>query len=112
MATAWVITLPAAALVGALSYWLSHGVKNLTGSALAGDGLIFVILVATSGYMWWRAQQQKVDHTNVNADWDAETNSVVPAELREAGKQAGKTVGNAGKPDTTGTPSTKSTTRV
>ena len=88
MATAWVITLPAAALVGAVSYWLSHGVKNLTSSALAGDGLIFLILVGLSGYMWWRAQQQKVDHTNVNADWDASTNSVVPAEIRGPGKPA------------------------
>ena len=55
----------------------------LTGSDLVGDGLIFLILVAASFYMWWRAQQQKVDHSNVNADWDASTNSVVPAELRE-----------------------------
>jgi PiT family inorganic phosphate transporter len=34
--------------------------------------------------MWWRAQQQKVDHSNVNADWDETTNSVVPADVREA----------------------------
>jgi PiT family inorganic phosphate transporter len=34
--------------------------------------------------MYWRAQQQKVDHNNVNADWDETTNSVVPAEVREA----------------------------
>src|SRR6476469_4482156 len=62
MAVAWLITLPAAGLVGALSYWLSDGVKSLSGSALAGDGLIFLVLCALSGYMWWRAQQQKVDH--------------------------------------------------
>jgi PiT family inorganic phosphate transporter len=49
-----------------------------------GDGLIFLILVALSGYMWWRAQQQKVDSKNVNADWDDSTNSVVPADAREA----------------------------
>ena len=46
--------------------------------------MIFLILVALSFYMWWRAQQQKVDHSNVNADWDDTTNSVVPAELRDA----------------------------
>jgi PiT family inorganic phosphate transporter len=34
--------------------------------------------------MWWRAQQQKVDSKNVNADWDDSTNSVVPSEVREA----------------------------
>lgn len=75
-----------AGIVGALSFWLSHGVEAPTGAALAGDGLIFLILVGLSFYMWWRAQQQKVDHKNVNADWDASTNSVVPAEVREATK--------------------------
>ena len=30
--------------------------------------------------MYWRAQQQKVDSSNVNADWDDSTNSVVPAD--------------------------------
>ena len=81
MAVAWLTTLPAAALVGALSYWLSYALETLTGSALVGDGVIFVILVALSFYMWWRAQQQKVDHSNVNADWDSSTNSVVPADV-------------------------------
>src|SRR6195952_4062618 len=84
MAVAWLVTLPAAALVGALSFWLSHGVESLTGSDLAGDGLIFVILCALSGYIWFRAQKQKVDASNVNADWDDKTNSVVPAVVREA----------------------------
>ena len=73
--------------MGALSYWLSHGVKSLTGSDLAGDGLIFVILCALSFFIWWRAQQQKVDSSNVNADWDDSTNSVVPAEVRVAVKE-------------------------
>ena len=82
MAVAWLTTLPAAALVGALSYWLSYALKSLTGSQLVGDGTIFVILVGLSYYMWWRAQQQKVDHSNVNADWDSSTNSVVPADVR------------------------------
>jgi PiT family inorganic phosphate transporter len=85
MAVAWLITLPAAALVGALAFWLSHGIAGLS-SALLGDIVIFLILVALSGYMYWRAQQQKVDSNNVNADWDSSTNSVVPADVREAAK--------------------------
>ena len=85
-AVAWLVTLPAAALVGALSYWLSDAVKSLTSSQLAGDGLIFLILVGLSYYLWWRASKQKVDSSNVNADWDTSTNSVVPAEVREAAK--------------------------
>jgi len=84
MAVAWLITLPAAAAVGALSFWLSDIVKAITESNLAGDGVIFLILVGLSAYMWWRAQQQKVDHNNVNADWDETTNSVVPAAGRDA----------------------------
>ena len=51
---------------------------------LLGDIVIFGILMAASFYMLWRARQQKVDHTNVNADWDTSTNSVVPADVREA----------------------------
>jgi PiT family inorganic phosphate transporter len=86
MAVAWLVTLPAAGLMGALAFWLSHGVESLTGSDLAGDGVIFVVLVALSFYMWWRAQQQKVDSSNVNADWDHSTNSVVPAEVRDPAK--------------------------
>lgn len=83
MALAWLVTLPAAGVVGALSYWLSHGVARLT-TPIAGDIVIFTLLVALSFYMWWRARQQKVDHRNVNADWDSSTNSVVPAEMRES----------------------------
>jgi PiT family inorganic phosphate transporter len=83
MAVAWLITLPSAGLVGALSFWLSEGVASLTGSESVGDGVIFLILVALAFYMWRRAQRQKVDSSNVNADWDETTNSVVPADVRE-----------------------------
>src|SRR4029079_19406796 len=86
MAVASLVTLHAAALGGALAYWLSYVVKDVTNSQLMGDGLIFVVLVGLSFYMWWRAQQQKVDSSNVNADWDSSTNSVVPAEVRAATK--------------------------
>ena len=81
MAVAWLVTLPAAALVGAIAFWISHFVAGAT-TQLVGDGLIFLILVGLSGYMYWRAQQQKVDSSNVNADWDETTNSIVPASER------------------------------
>jgi PiT family inorganic phosphate transporter len=84
MVVAWLLTVPAAGLVGALMFTLSHSIAGLS-SVMLGDLAIFGILVAVSFYMWWRAQQQKVDHTNVNADWDADTNSVLPAEFREVG---------------------------
>lgn len=87
MAVAWLFTLPAAGVVGALTFWISHGIAGIS-SALWGDLVIFAILCATSYYIWWRAQQQKVDANNVNAEWDSSTNSVVPADVREAVKEA------------------------
>jgi PiT family inorganic phosphate transporter len=83
MALAWLITLPAAGFVGALAFWLSHSVAVVT-TQLVGDGLIFLVLVGLSSYMWWRSRQQKVDSSNVNADWDGTTNSVIPADVRKA----------------------------
>ena len=83
MAVAWLLTLPAAGVVGALTFWISHGIAGFS-SLLLGDIVIFAILVTASFYMLRRARQQKIDHTNVNADWDTSTNSVVPADVREA----------------------------
>jgi PiT family inorganic phosphate transporter len=87
MVVAWLLTLPLAGVVGAVTFWISHEVAGFS-SALWGDLVIFAILCAASYYMWWRAQQQKVDANNVNADWDSSTNSVVPADVREAATQA------------------------
>src|ERR1700756_5548550 len=85
MVVAWLLTLPAAGVVGALTFWTSHGIAGVS-SALLGDIAIFLILVAASYYMWWRAQQAKVDSSNVNADWDESTNSVVPAGEKAPGE--------------------------
>lgn len=74
MATGWLLTLPAAAFVGAATYLIGH----LVGGA-AGAGLIFAILVTVAALIYHRAQQQKVDSNNVNADWDEQSNRVVPA---------------------------------
>ncbi len=81
MAVAWLITLPAAGLVGALTFWIGHGIGSVS-SDLIGSVVIFLVLVALSAAMWVRAQRHKVDHTNVNAEWDSARNSVVPAEVR------------------------------
>ncbi|KXP03485.1 inorganic phosphate transporter [Tsukamurella pseudospumae] len=74
MVSAWFITLPAAAVVGAVMWFVAAKIPTLAGPLVA-----FVILVALSGYMYWRAQQQKVDSNNVNAEWDDEANTVAPA---------------------------------
>ncbi|VFA89826.1 Low-affinity inorganic phosphate transporter 1 [Gordonia paraffinivorans] len=76
MAVAWLTTLPAAGLVGAASFYIAHLLGNV-----AGGIAIFVLLVAASAYMYWRAQQNKIDAGNVNDDWDETTGSIVPADL-------------------------------
>ena len=85
MVVAWLVTLPMAGLAGAITFWIGHGVGSVSTDVL-GSVVIFAILVVLSGYMWWRAQKHKVDHSNVTADWDTSTNSVIPAEAREAAK--------------------------
>ncbi|MGK9273019.1 inorganic phosphate transporter [Williamsia muralis] len=79
MAVAWIVTLPSAGLVGALSYYMA----DIIGGA-AGAVVIFLILVALAGYMYWRAQQQKVDANNVNDEWDETTGSIIPPETAAA----------------------------
>lgn len=74
MVVAWVTTLPAAALVGAVCYGLAHLLGNLGGAIT-----IFALLIGLSGYMYWQAQRNKVDHRNVNADWD-DDRGLIPAE--------------------------------
>ena len=64
MVTAWLTTVPAAGLVGALMWWIGHLIGGLAG-ALA----IFVILLGLSGSMWLRSRQKPVDHSNVNDEW-------------------------------------------
>jgi PiT family inorganic phosphate transporter len=76
MATAWVFTLPAAALVGAGAYGLADGIGGTIGVVID-----LLILVAVSGFIYWRSRATKVDHNNVNDEW---TGSVAPAEPQPA----------------------------
>ncbi len=64
MATAWVFTLPSAAIVGALSYGIAYGVGGTFGVVV-----VLVLLAALSGFIFWRSRATKVDHNNVNAEW-------------------------------------------
>lgn len=70
MVAAWLTTLPAAAIVGALCYFIANGIGGVAGALV-----VFAILVALSGYMYLRSRTQRVDASNVNAEWDG---SVVP----------------------------------
>ena len=64
MAIAWVITLPAAGLVGAGCWFVADGV----GGAL-GVGVVLAFLIAASGWMYVHSRKTAVDHHNVNDAW-------------------------------------------
>ncbi|WP_433795978.1 anion permease [Actinoplanes sp. CA-252034] len=74
MVTAWLITLPAAAVVGALMWT----VADLIGGT-AGAVTIFVVLLALSAFMWLRSRRAPIDHNNVNDEWDAPVSGREPA---------------------------------
>src|SRR5262249_40654052 len=64
MATAWVFTLPSAAIVGAISYGIAYGTGG-TGGVI----LVLVLLAALSGFIYWRSRATKVGHNKVNSGW-------------------------------------------
>ncbi len=65
MVTAWAMTFPLAALMGALVWWIG----DLLGGA-AGAILIVVILSVSSWWMLRRSRLSPVDAHNVNDDWE------------------------------------------
>ena len=76
MATAWLFTLPCAAIVGAGAEFLAKAIHGSPGVIV-----VLVILAAIAGTIYWRSRKNKVDHNNVNDDW---TGSVAPAEPETA----------------------------
>jgi PiT family inorganic phosphate transporter len=67
MAVAWLVTLPLAGLVGAVTYWIVHFIGGYPG-AIVG----FALLVAVSTTIYLRSRKNKVDHNNVNAEWEGD----------------------------------------
>ncbi|EFV13105.1 inorganic phosphate transporter [Segniliparus rugosus] len=89
MAAAWIVTLPAAAVVG----WLCFQIARLV-PGLGGPITIFVLLLAACGWMWLRARKHNVSPDNVNAEWDEELPSVNAAQTTtEAAAPEKATVG-------------------
>jgi inorganic phosphate transporter, PiT family len=80
MATAWVFTLPSAAIVGAGAEALAHAIGGT-----AGVIVDLIILLAIIGAIYYRARASKVDHRNVNDEWSG---SVTPAEPAAAAAAA------------------------
>ncbi|WP_022908811.1 MULTISPECIES: inorganic phosphate transporter [Aestuariimicrobium] len=65
MVVAWLITLPAAALVGGLCELLVRLVPGL-----GGEAAVVVLLVAASLLILRRARRNPIHHDNVNDEWD------------------------------------------
>ncbi len=80
MAVAWCITLPAAALIGGVMFLIGNVLGELVGTIV-----IFAILIGLSGYMYWHAQKEPVDATNVTDEWvEGKTKKWMPS-LETAG---------------------------
>jgi PiT family inorganic phosphate transporter len=74
MATAWVFTLPAAALVGAAAEYIAHGIGGITGVIVD-----LVILLGIVALIYFRSRKGKVDPNNVNAEWSDGVSPTEPA---------------------------------
>jgi inorganic phosphate transporter, PiT family len=77
MVLAWVITIPAAAVVGAVCWLIGHFV-GLVSNELTGVIVVFAILAALSTVMFVRSRRQPVHSGNVNEQWEPEENDVAP----------------------------------
>jgi inorganic phosphate transporter, PiT family len=67
MASAWLITLPAAALVGAGAEGVARAIGGTWG--VVADLVMLLAVVAT---IYLKARGNKVDHNNVNDEWEQE----------------------------------------
>jgi PiT family inorganic phosphate transporter len=74
MVAAWMITMPAAGIVGAACYLIAHGIGGVAGAIV-----VFVLLLASATLLYFRSRRQKVDSNNVNADWDDKTARPAPS---------------------------------
>jgi PiT family inorganic phosphate transporter len=79
MAAAWLITLPSAALVGAVTYFIT---------GYAGAAVGFLLLVAAAGAIWLQSRKAPIDSNNVNDEWEgsltAGTSEKAPAAKAES----------------------------
>jgi inorganic phosphate transporter, PiT family len=97
MGVAWLVTLPLAGLVGAVTYWIVHLVGGYPGAILG-----FSLLVAVSAVIYMRSRKTKVDSKNVNNDWEGSlTAGLEGSDEGKPPSEKGPKVG----PVTTGSPS-------
>jgi inorganic phosphate transporter, PiT family len=66
MATAWVFTLPCAALVGAGSYYVANSISGHVGVII-----VLALLIGIGTMIYLRSRKTTVSQRNVNAEWEA-----------------------------------------
>lgn len=79
MIVAWVTTLPAAGLTGALCWFLADAIGGA-----AGIAVVFAILVAAASWMFLRSRRTAINPDNVNAEWQGQlaVTDDAPADVR------------------------------
>ncbi|PFG44814.1 PiT family inorganic phosphate transporter [Isoptericola jiangsuensis] len=88
MLAAWGMTLPAAGLVGAVCYWIQHGI----GGAL-GTLIVLAILLGVAFTIWTASRRKPVDHSNVNEEWDETKGAKLKVEVATTGEAGEPQVG-------------------
>ncbi|MBD0322849.1 MAG: inorganic phosphate transporter, partial [Aldersonia sp.] len=97
MAVAWLLTLPAAGVVGAVCWALAHVIGGLPGVIV-----VFAILIASAAAMWLRSRRNPIGTTNVNEEWEggltppsqiSDTTTAAPLQDEATGPQQDKTTG-------------------
>jgi PiT family inorganic phosphate transporter len=92
MVVAWLLTLPLAAVAGAVCWVIAHVIGGLPGVLM-----VFAILVVLSVVMYLRSRRHPVDTTNVN-EWPGDTPGVAdtPDAASDIAKENSTSAGAAG----------------
>ncbi|WP_422723784.1 inorganic phosphate transporter [Isoptericola luteus] len=88
MFVAWLVTLPAAGLVGAVCHWLESAIGGT-----AGTLAVFGLLIVTSAAIWIASRRKPVDHNNVNEAWDEEKGADLESVAATTGEVGPERVG-------------------
>src|SRR5882757_7850878 len=72
MVSGWLLTLPAAAVVGAVVWVIGHVFGTGSSGSVVGSLVEFFILVVLAGYIYLRSRRQPVGSHNVNDEWESE----------------------------------------
>ena len=81
-------------MVGFATWWIAVGVGQL-GGPLLGAVVNFAILAVMSGWIFFRSQRNKIDPSNVNADWNEDSENT-DSSIAAVDKPEPATAGAAG----------------